>query len=282
MNVQRTPDRAKRVLSDSAPQNEDEKRQREGDEGRRRSEIDDVPPAWAERLFAAMENKLSMVDAKLTRVDEKLSALDLVQERCDDMDDHIAKNADDIVDLREDIAALRIENRELRDKLDEKADKVEVAKVTDTTLRQSMTVCRVEKAPGEKYWNHTKHALATALAGLTPADKGYDHWYKRIERAHRGKTTPGKIPVIHMKFRSWVDWDYFNNLFKGDQKPDNPDGIQFYEKYSEHTGERRKKALALRYDIRKENKAIKAYIKYPADLHVKKPGEQKYTCVAKF
>ena len=98
--IPRTPEKGKRVLSDSAPLNPNEKRQKS----------DDVAPAWDEKLFATIEVRLSDVDANLTSVNQKLSKLEIIEERCDDMENYIAKNADDIAEIRADIKSLREEN----------------------------------------------------------------------------------------------------------------------------------------------------------------------------
>ena len=263
----------------------DEKRQR--DDSIVSSQGEEVSPQWAAQEFSNMNIILTKLVSKIDLMDEKLSGLEAVEERCDEMEEGITKNADGIAALQKDMVDLRAVNADLRDEIiklkEEKASMKDVAKVTDSTLRSSMTVCGVAKGRDEKYWTGSQKTLALALAELTPAnDKDYNYWYYAIERCHRGKSENGKIPVIHTKFKFWGDFDYLMNLFKREVPIVNPKHIEFYEKFHELTVKRRKDVAARRKEIRGENRAIKAYLRYPADLMVKKPGQAKYICVEKF
>ena len=264
------------MLSDSAPENEDLKRQR----------AEPTAPAWAAALFTRLEERL-------TSVDERLGAMEGLTFRVGQMEEQVTSNADEIDDLKEGMARLFAdnkklfaENQQLREglkKLDEtKADSSWVATIHDEQLRASMTVCGVKREPGERSWHQTKMALAAALDKLTPAEYTQRYWVRALQRAHRGKQVEGKIPVIHCKFVSWADYDYVMNLFVGDDAVPNPDKLEMYEKHCAHTETRRKKALFKRTSVKAGSKDIKSYIKYPADVMVKKPGESKYTCVQKF
>ena len=276
-----TTESQKRMLSDSAELPE-EKRQK-----------DDGTPQWALKLFGEMGSlreevslKLTDLDAKVSRVDEKLSALEIMNERIDEMEGAVATNTDNIAKIRADIYELRENNNFLREKVEQleigKASNEKVAKLQDEQLRNSITVCGVAKATNEKNWKDTKNALVKALNLITPGEYNERYWFRAIQRAHRGKQQPGKIPVIHTKFVSWADKDYILNLFLGSDAPHNPSGIEFYDKFSEETQERRKLALARRKIIRGRDKVIKAYIRFPADLMVMRPGEVRYTCEQKF
>ena len=253
MSVEET---SKRALSASAPEN-DPKRLKE----------DATAPAWAVNLFSTMKNELK--NDLTSVIDERMSRLEIineqVNERCDDMEVKIDKNADDI-------AKLFAENKQLKEAL---------AKCNDTNMRNSLTICGVKRAQGETFWSHTREALAVALEKMTPPAYDYAYWHKAIERAHRGRSEPGKTPVIHVRMHSWQDWELLTNLFKN-PNVSNPDRVQIYEKYSEHTSDRRKLAIALRYQKKLEFPGCKAHVKYPADLYLKKVGEIKYTCIAKF
>ena len=282
-------EKAKRVLSDSAPPNENEKRLKE------EAEMAAVPtgaPDWAAGFFSAFQKQLTEINKKVTDVHDRLGALEVIEQRCEDMTGYIVKNTDDIVkntdditDLKIAVEELRAENVVLRKALEDKADIDYVdekdAKITDDALRKSMTVCGVVMTGPENRWGDTKRVLANSLATLTP-DLDSDAWFKKIERAHRGGKKEGKIPVIHCKYKSWGSQDRVMNIFRGENPPANPMKLEFYEKFHEHTEARRKKAIAMRKEIREDDKSIKAYVKYPAILRVKKQGELKYTDVAEF
>jgi hypothetical protein len=239
------------------------------------------------------QQQLSNLENKLESVNTKLGAIEGLNARCGEMEDQVTANVDDIEGLRSDMSKVQLdqqklfnENKELRDaikKLEEgKADVGWVAGIHDEQLRNSLTVCGVAKGPNEKYWTGTKATLAEALEKITPAEYTKRYWIRAIQRAHRGKITEGKIPVIHCKFVSWADLDIVVNLFKGEDAVPNPDGLEFYEKFCGPTDERRKKAVTRRTSIRAQNKEIKAHVRYPADLMVKRPGDKSYTCVQKY
>lgn len=250
---------SKRPLSASAPENE-QKRLRE-DEG---------APAWAISLFSQMKFELTnVIDERMGRIEQFHNE---VNECCNDIDVRLDCLEGKVLKNEEDIAELLDENKKL---------KAALADCTDRNMRNSLTICGVTKGQNERYMAHTRQTLATALVKITPAEYDYDYWLNAIERAHRGKQEPGKTPVIHVRILNWQDWDLLINLFR---KPNhtNPDKLEIYEKYSEHTTQRRKLALALRKEKLKEFPGCKANVRYPANLFIKKNGEEHYTCVARF
>ena len=258
-NDQGTSETSKRPLSASAPENE-QKRPRE----------DECPPAWAINLFSQMKHELTNI------IDDRMSRLERVHEevneRCDDIEARMDGMEDRLKKAEDDVASLQAENTNLKGAL---------AESNDRGMRNSLTICNVRKGPNEKYMAHTRQTLAAALAKITPVNNDYEYWVKAIERAHRGKQVPGKVPVIHVRILNWQDWDLLVNLFR---KPNhhNPDKLEIYEMYSEHTNQRRKLALALRKEKIKEFPGCKVHLKYPANLFVKKDGEERFTCVARF
>ena len=209
-----------------------------------------------------MEVKLT---SQLTSViDLRLQKLDVVSERCNNMKDRIYKNS-------EDIAELFRENRELKQALAEQIDR---------GMRNNLNITGIIRNPTEKSWDDCRDVLATELAkaSSTP-DKNVAYWTSAIERAHRAPAKPGNIPVIHSKFKIWDDVNYILDLFK---KPNAKLGFQAFEQFSERTSERRKKALARRKELKAADPTIKAYVRYPADLRIKKLTDNDYKTVATF
>ena len=209
-----------------------------------------------------MEVKLT---SQLTSIiDLRLQKLDVVSERCDIMEDSIDKNS-------ENIAELFNENRELKQALAEQIDR---------GMRNNLNVTGIIRIPTEKSWDDCRDVLAAELAkaSSTP-DKNAAYWTSAIERAHRAPAKPGNIPVIHSKFKSWDDVNYILDLFK---KPNAKFGFQAFEQFSERTSERRKKALARRKELKAADPTIKSYVRYPADLRVKKLTDNDYKTVATF
>ena len=242
----------KRSLSASAPENDDQKRPRNDEEA----------PAWAVNLFNSMEERIT---SQLTSIiDLRMQKLELVSQRCDSMEDSINKNSEDIVELFN-------ENRELKQALAEQIDR---------GMRNNLNITGIIRNPTEKSWDDCRDVLATELAkaSSTP-DKNVAYWTSAIERAHRAPAKPGNIPVIHSKFKIWDDVNYILNLFK---KPNAKLGFQAFEQFSERTSERRKKALARRKELKAADPTIKSYVRYPADLRVKKLTDNDYKTVATF
>ena len=255
--------------------------------------LDEKLTSIENKLEQKVGSTLARVEDKLESVEAKLGAIEGLNARMGEIEDQVTANVDDIENIQENMSRLLTdnkklfaENKQIRETLkkleDSKADSSWVASIHDEQLRNSMTVCGVKKGPNETYWKGTKATLATALAGLTGEEYSQRYWIRALQRAHRGKETEGKIPVIHCKFVSWADHDMVMNLFRGDDAVPNPDKLEFYEKFSDHTDDRRKKAVVKRTAVRANDKSIKSYIKYPADVMVKKPGETRYTCVQKF
>ena len=181
MSTPRTPppsmdssESSKRNLSDSAPVNEDQKRQKAEDL---------AAPAWAASFFTSLEekldSKLSTVQNQLTALGDKIEALEGINSRVGELEEQVGANTEEIETVNESMARLFQENKQLFDqnrqlreglaKLEAtKADTVWVAAIHDEQLRNSMTICGVERLPNEKSWNDCKKALAKALAKLGP------------------------------------------------------------------------------------------------------------------
>ena len=285
--MNRTPPRPtaegqKRNLSDSAEL-----------PGEKRQKDEDDMPDWAQKLFGEIgslredvSKNFSELDAKVSGVEEKMGALDSLNNRIDEIEGVVVNNSEDIADIKGDVRKLTQENSTLREMIErlqvEKASAEKVTKMHDEQLRNSMTICNVARPRTEKSWLDCKNTLAKALDAITSAEYSQRYWFRAIQRAHRAKQEAGKTPIIHAKFVSWADKDFLMNLLLGTDAPPNPDNIEFYDKFSEETEERRKAALARRKEIRGRDKKIKAYIRFPADLMVKKPGDPEYECVQKF
>ena len=136
-----------------------------------------------------------------------------------------------------------------------------------------MTINRVPKEKEEKHGEHTHVALSKTLAEIAP-QKTFPKWLEAIERAHRGKYTPGKLECIHVKFLNWQDVDKLQSHFMRNDF-DNPHKIQIYGKYSPQTDERRQLVIARRKKEMEESpKGTKAHVKYPASVWVKKPTDK--------
>ena len=241
----------KRPLSASAPEND-----------LKRSKNEEEAPAWAEKLFSSMEARITTHVS--TVIEEKLAKLDIITERCNNMEENILKNEGDIAELFE-------QNIQL---------KAALAEQVDRGLRNNVTVCEIPRAATERSWNDTRKVLADNLAGISSPEKDSAYWVTALERAHRapGKPREGKTQVIFALFKFYDDVEYVLDLFK---KP-GVKTFQVYEQFSDDTTERRKKALALRKQLKAADPTIKGYIKYPATLKIRKLDDTRYNTVKIF
>ena len=91
-----------------------------------------------------------------------------------------------------------------------------------------------------------------------------------IERAHRARPNPkrkGPAPIF-VKFLSWKDSERVKSAFL-EKNRDSPSGIYADQKYGPLTTMRRGMALMKRKELKDAGKIVKAFVKYPARLHVK-------------
>ena len=161
-----------------------------------------------------------------------------------------------------------------------------LAKSTDNQLRDNISIHNIPQSGPEK-WPFTKRLLAKFLAKemAGPADDNdkieaeTTAWYRKLERAHRGKTN-----VIHTAFESWVHAEEVRDFFASIQgKIGSKGDIFIMEKFSDHTLlERRKLASTFRDNYRKSHLGVKIWTKYPATLMAKHVGELRYNPIANF
>jgi len=249
-------DSDKRPLSTSSMEESSPKRERREDE----------PPAWARSLIADVEwTKNNTNDIKITVNDLK----------------------DDMRKMREDVEAMevRIKRLELKDEARDaevaslKAENVSLRaannKLTDDSLRDSLSIHHIPRKQGKESWADTKQILAKFLAEHSEGTE--EEWAKKISRAHRGKPTS---TVIHCLFK---DWEYAQEVKEIFRLRQGKIGQVFVlDKFSVATQERRNLAQARRDQERRRVPGSKLYIKYPAVLMCQRPNEQGYKPIATF
>ena len=107
---------------------------------------------------------------------------------------------------------------------------------------------------------------------------------KKIERAHRAnETRPGRnLPVI----AKLTDWDFSEEVktsfIKAAKDRNDCFPIFVSHMYSPALTMQRNKAMKKRKELREADQCIRAYVKYPAVLMVKQPGEAAYTPHAEY
>ena len=132
-------------------------------------------------------------------------------------------------------------------------------------------------------WDQTKQTVANEILNVMPEiDK--DYIIRKIERAHRvkGNNYGTFLPVI-AKFSDWTFSEQVKSSFiraAKDKKDETP--IIVSQMYSAALTKRRNNAMIKRKELRKDDHRIQAYVKYPAVLMVKYPGESVYISYAEY
>ena len=147
--------------------------------------------------------------------------------------------------------------------------KLDLAEQIDRGLRNCLTVHNVPLTKQRESWDETKAVLAKFLSTEVSKEVSEVEWAKRIQRAHRGRTT-----VIHANFKFWEDAEEVRDKFR--EQNGKIDGKFVNDKHSDHTSERRQKAYEARKKYRANNPNSKLYIKYPAILMCKDVDDAKY------
>ena len=97
----------------------------------------------------------------------------------------------------------------------------------------------------------------------------------KIERAHRSTTeSHSKYQPIIVKFSDWGFSEDIKSVFI--KAPKNESCIYVSQMYSPAITSRRNDAMQKRRELKNEDKNIQGYIKFPATLMIKKPGDPKY------
>ena len=103
----------------------------------------------------------------------------------------------------------------------------------------------------------------------------------QIERAHRSTTES------HSTYRSIIvnfsDWGFSEDIKSAFVKaPKDENRIYVSQMYSPVIASRRNDAMKKRRKLKNKGKDTQGYIKYPATLMIKKPGDPKYSVYQEF
>ena len=247
----------KRNLSASA-EDSDAKRERIDEE---------AAPAWARSLIAdvehirntsnAIKQSVTELKAEMGKMRDDLEAVDVRVQRLELKAEETDRK---ILRLESENAALHAANE----------------KLTDDSLRDSLSIHHIPRKGGRESWSETKAVLAKFLAEHSEGSE--QQWSGKISRAHRGNK-PGAT-VIHCLFRDWEYAQEVKEMFR--QKRGKIGAVFVLDKFSIGTQERRNKAQARRDVERKNRPNAKIYIKYPAILMCKGVDDEEYLPIATF
>ena len=180
----------------------------------------------------------------------------------------------DYQSLVERIEALEIKNKELTDELEDSKNR---------TMRKTLYFRNIRQPQQRESWDQTKQTLASEILNVMP-ELDRDFIISKIERAHRAKgNNYGSILSVIAKFSDWTFTDQVKSSFiraakdKKDQTP-----IIVSQMYLAALTKRRNNAMIKSKELVKDDHRIQAYVKYPAVLMVKYPGQPVYTSYAEY
>jgi hypothetical protein len=257
-----TNDPTKRPLSASSIEESVDKRVRMNSDGAEETDM----PSWARTILA-----------EVTAVRNNTNAIMIT---VDDMKREIRGVKSDVGDLEARLIALEVKleksDKKIADLEKEKEEaKGEIAKLTDDSMRDTLTIHKIPRKIGKETWTDTEKILAQFLADNS--NRSMADWLAKIVRAHRGKPTS---TVIHCLFADWRDSQEVKELFRSNRGKIGT--VYVLEKFSIRTQDRRNLANTKREAERATNPSAKLWIKYPATLMCQLPGEEGYRPIASY
>ena len=231
-------------------------------------------PAWAKLILEEVRSLKTAITERIDKVEMEVgdlrSTLEGVQDKMCKHDKAIVNNAQFHTQMRAQNEFLKGEVDSLNDRLNEQIHR---------NLRCHLTFIGIEQEAEEKTWDDTTNVLAKWLTGTDHTSMSATFIDENIIRCHRGPKLPEeKTSYIECGF-SWKAADaIFSEL--GAQTTD---GVNVRQKFSKGTQKRRNLALIERKSIKSSvGSEWKIFLKYPATLLAKKPGESAYKIIEKF
>ena len=236
---------------------------------KREKREDTEPPAWARSLIADVSHCVNNTNAIKLTVDGLKHELTKVKDDVEAMEVRLARLEMKDAARDAEMAELKQENVALRASND---------KLTDESLRDSLSIHHIPRKQGKETWDDTKQILAKFLAENSTSSEA--QWTAKISRAHRNNRSTSN--VIHALFKDWEYSQEVKELFR--QKKGKIGQVFVLDKFSINTQSRRNLAQARRDVERARVPGSKLYVKYPAVLMCQRPGEegQGYKIIAEF
>ena len=159
---------------------------------------------------------------------------------------------------------------------------------TNRNSRKSVIIRGIPEMEEEKTWDDTRKVVCETLVAVLGQDNAdwevdWEVISNKIERVHRGRPLKegSRGPrVVHALFYDWNDSEKLKlDILKLGRNNQN---IFVEQKYGPDTDYRRNKAKERRKQLIEEGTIAKAYIKYPAKLMVKRPGDRSYSMLEDF
>ena len=267
---------------------------RKSDTTTKDNEIDDGLRTWLKASLQTVENNMKQhFDDKYKTLTEKVDAnttetakiLQLAQSNKENVEKVTSDLAKTTVSLNEqtvrvddlqnciDVQAIQI--RTLQQRLENQ---------TNRNSRKSVIIRGIPEEEEEKTWDDTRKVVCETLADvLGQANVDWQVISRKIERVHRGRPLKeGKRGprVVHALFYDWNDSEKLKLDFL--KLGRNNQNIFVEQRYGPDTDYRRHKAKEKRKQLIEQGTIEKAYVRYPAKLMVKRPGDRFYSMLEDF
>ena len=187
------------------------------------------------------------------------------------------------------VEVLKHQLADMKEKLDPPSIKHEIndiKKKLDNEVNRGMRKTLIFRGIPEsenETWDETTNSLVSFLLTM-------DNTLQRkevendIERDHRGgkNQSDGKPRLVFAKFHSWKRSEFFKSTVVNDKTRSKRDRVYGDQMYSPEVTERRNKALKHRKSLIDSGSKGKMFVKYPAILMVKEPGDIRYKKLKEF
>ena len=253
-----------------------------------------------ESKFSRLEVRINSLDHRISNLEDKLTEN---QEELKKVIQEVDVKAQNALDLCKANAILISDNTEtiegkghelemLKEKVNQQQEALislqeELEDTRNRGMRKTLIFRGIKQGGKNEAWDESKRKLAAEIKKVMP-DIEVDTISSKIERAHRGKESVGEnnskseqLPII-AKFTDWTFSEQVKTAFIKASKSSNSRPIFVSQMYTKALTSRRNNAMKRRMELKKENKNVQGYVKYPAILMIKYPNEARYTAYEEF
>ena len=228
--------------------------------------------------FDEFSNKIVSTEDKFdTTAREIYMKMEQIEKKAEDAKTNASNNSDEI-------ESLRFEMKEQGHKISKQFETIsklesEIEELKNRSLRKTLMFKNIKyQQVSESSWSATKSVLIELISRILP-ETTKEEISNNIERAHRvhskGTSSNGSPPYLVVKMVNWA----FSENVKSAFIQENQNGrsqVFVSQMYSKSLTLRQNQALKHRLEMKEEDPSIQGYIRYPATLMIKRPGEKKY------
>ena len=168
------------------------------------------------------------------------------------------------------VTSVSIRIKELEKKIEDR---------TNRQLRKTLVFRNVAEDASEQSWSDTTKLVATKISGLLSIP--FDEAKHLIDRCHRGGNPSfyKKSNRVRPIYVAMIRWDTCEELVKASRGQSD---VFIDYKYGPLTTARRNMALKKRKELKSTGEIVSGFIKFPAVLMGKKPGEDRFSIIKDF